>query len=84
MSDAKFLHIVGQRGLPLLVVYLESRRPIRRPGRVLVSVLLRPLVCMDFWDGCVVRIVGQPEPVPGVLKTGEAEMRLEFWPGRVA
>lgn len=85
MTDAQFLQTVGQDGVPLLIVYLESRRPVRLPRRVLLSVGLRWGMCMELLGGLLpsVRLVGEPPPrVVARIVLGSDE--LEFWPGRVA
>jgi hypothetical protein len=84
VTDAKFLQTVGQGALPLLIVYLESRRPIRLPRRVvLIGISLRWLVCMELLGGLrpSVRLVVEPPRVVARIVQG---YELAFWPGSVA
>ncbi|OLV20203.1 hypothetical protein [Deinococcus marmoris] len=80
--DAELLRAVGQGAVPLHVVYLESRRPICLPRRVVIGAWLRPLVCMPFLDGVSVRVVGEPPPQMMQINTGREHPGLEFWPPR--
>ncbi|CAM3664598.1 hypothetical protein [Deinococcus frigens] len=79
-TDAALLRMTGQGALPLLIVYHQSRLPIRLPRCVVVGIALRPLVCREFLDGTRTHVIGAPPPVMHVINTGVPESTLEYWP----
>lgn len=79
-TDAVLLQLMGQAAIPLHILWLESRLPMRLPRRVVLGVLLRPFVCRVMFDDPRTEV-----PMPGgsgtrVIQTGQPEATLEYWP----
>lgn len=79
-TEAALLRMAGQGALPLLIVYHQSRRPIRLPRCVLVGVLLRPRACREMLDGPRQQPPTGPPPEMRVIRTGQPEPALDLWP----
>lgn len=84
-SEAALLRMTAQGALPLLIVYHQSRLPVRLPRWVVLGVLLRLLMAAELLDGLQkrCRIVGQPPPALGtLLQLRSIDLTPKPWTGQ--